>query len=452
MSGFTSLSRVSIAAVSLCLFQSHPASALGLWDAYIAALQHDPVYHSAVHENEAGQYYAGIGRSSLLPTVAINYATAKVRADVTAPGFFGTPVTTHPNYRSETQSISLRQSIINTEGVARYRQGLAQTEYSDAKFDGQKQEIIIRLFGAYADAQYAEKQLTLAQAQRDAFAEQLQLNTRLFKQGEGTKTDMLETQAKLDLADAQVIEAQDALRTVRHTLAAIIGIEVESLDPLSDHFKIQASAAQSFEEWKTTALKNNAEITMQRNVVKASQQDVEKNRAGHMPRLDMIASVGKNDSDAINTYNQRSTVRSIGVQLNIPLYSGGYVTAATQQAAANSEKANDDLEAITLKTLVELRKQYDLASSSQARIHALIKSVASASELIEATRKSVSGGIRINLDILNAQQQLTASKRDLAQAQYTYLSSYLRLRFLAGVLSEKDLKEIAAIYFVAKMH
>ena len=344
--------------------------------------------------------------------------------------------------------VQLRQPIFNLDGIARYYQGVAQTSYSEAVFSGRAQELVVRVVGAYADAQYAEDQLALVTAQRDAYAEQKRVNERMFQKGEGTRTDMLETQAKYDVAEAQVIEAQDNLATARNTLAAIVGADITHLDPMSDDFRIKPMQPAAFDDWKAIALEHNAEIAAQRYGVDAARQEINKSRAGHAPRLDLIASYSKNKSETINTFNQDSTVRSIGAQLSIPIYSGGYVNAASRQAVANHEKAKSDLDAKTNQTLVELRKQYSLVLSSATKIEALVKSVNSASALVEATRQSIKGGVRINLDLLNAQQQLFAARRDLAQARYGYLLSYLKLRNAAGTLGADDLRSVAG-YFVA---
>ncbi|HYD61492.1 MAG TPA: TolC family outer membrane protein [Noviherbaspirillum sp.] len=427
--------------------QAGSVSALGLIEAYEAALQNDPTFRAAVHENEAGQQNKLIGRSALLPNVSAGYSHTRNRADITQPNVFGQVSTTHPEYNSSVGTLQLRQPLLNLDGIARYRQGIAQTDYSDAVFAGRRQELVIRLVSAYADAQYAEDQLMLATAQRDAFAEQMRVNERMFQKGEGTRTDMLETQAKFDVAEAQVIEARDNLTTARNALAAIVGMEVKGLDPLSDDFRVLPMQPESFEDWKALALENNPEISAQRHAVEATRHEVSRNRAGHAPRLDMVASLSKNKGETLNTFNQESTVRAVGVQLNIPLYSGGYVNATTTQAVSNHEKAKSDLEAKTNQALVELRKQYSLVLSSAAKIDALNKSVKSATLLVSATEQSIKGGVRINLDLLNAKQQYYTARRDLAQARYNYLLSFLRLRSAAGTLGADDLHMVAG-YFV----
>jgi protease secretion system outer membrane protein len=429
------------------LLSSGYASAMGLLEAYEAALNNDPTYRSAVHENEAGQEYRALGRSNLLPNLSASYSNSNNRTDITAPNFLGVASTSHPDYMSKSSVVQLRQPLFNLDGWARYKQGGVQADLSEAVFSGRTQDVAVRLVSAYADAKYAEDQLALVTAQRDSYAEQKHVNERMFEKGEGTKTDMLETQAKFDVAEAQVIEAQDNVVTNRNALAALVGGEVTQLDSLTEDFHIKPMQPATYDDWKKIALENNTDLIAQRLSVDATKLDILKNRAGHAPRLDFVAVYDKSESETINTLGQDSTVRSVGFQLNIPLYSGGSVNAGVRQAIANHEKAKSDLDAKTSQVLLDLRKQYNQIVVSMTRLDALLKSVNSSSELVEATRQSIKGGVRINLDLLNAQQQLYAARRDLAQARYTYILAYLRLRSFAGILRADDLQTLAT-YFV----
>jgi protease secretion system outer membrane protein len=424
------------------------ASALSLLDAYQKARENDPVLRAAKFEHEAGQQLAAMGRANLLPQVSLNYGVADNRADRTSQTILG-PRTDYPQYRSKSGSVSLRQPLFNMEAVARYQQGVAQAHYSDAIYDTRTRDLVVRLVSAYADAQFADAQLSLALAQRQAFAEQKAVNEKMFVKGEGTKTDMLETQAKYDMAEATVLEAQDNVATARGTLAAIIGEEVNDLEILKDDFQVLPVEPAGFADWKEIALKNNADLKAQRHAVEAARQEVKKNRAGHYPRLDATASYSKSDSESLTTFNQNSINRSVGVQLSIPIYSGGYVNAATRQAVANYERAKAELDDKTGRMLVELRKQYNAVISSASRIQAQSKAVQSAKLLVNATQQSVKGGLRINLDVLNAQQQLYTSLRDLTQAKANYLIGYLKLRYQAGTLNDQDVKRLASYYVPA---
>jgi outer membrane protein, protease secretion system len=438
---------ITLALCGVALLQAQHAVALGLLPAYEAALANDPVYRSAQRDNEAGQQFKELGRSNLLPNVSASYSRNRNQADISTSSSRG-EVTERRNYTGLAASLQLRQPLYHPEGQARYRQGMAQTSASDAQFSSRSQDLIVRLVGLYTPAKYAEDQLAQAIAQRDAYAEQRQSNVRMFQRGEGTLTDVLETQAKYDLAEAQVLEARDNLVNTRNALAAMVGQDVDKLDPLADDFRVRPMLPETFDAWKEITLANNPELLAQRYAVEIAREEINKNRAGHQPRLDLIASTGKNSSDTTNTFNQSLKVHTIGVQLNLPIYSGGAVTAATSQAVSNYDKAQADLDAKTNTVVLELRKQYNLNLSSTLRIDAAAKALSSATLLVEATRKSVKGGQRTNLDVLNAQQQLFETKRDLALARYNYLLGYLRLRYAAGTLGVADLTDIAG-YFVA---
>ncbi|MFZ6757254.1 TolC family outer membrane protein [Undibacterium sp. Ji50W] len=440
------------AACGICLLSAGSASAMGLMQAYESALVNDPTYRSAVSENIAGKEFRKIGRAGLLPTVQYNYGTAKNQAEITQPNPYisiqpGVPtITNNYDYTSLTNTLSLRQTLFSLDTTARYRQGIAQTNYSDALFTARSKDLMIRLVASYADAKYAEDQLDLFRAQRNAFAEQKRINERMFEKGEGTKTDMLETQAKLDVAEAQVIEAQDNLLTVRNTLAAIVGAEVTQLDGLRPDFHIMSVVPASFDEWMNIANENNPEIIAGKYSIEASEEEINKSKAGHTPRLELNASYNRAISDSLVNRSQDQTIKSIGVQLVIPLYSGGYVNAISNQAVANRDKARAELDATRNRILIELRKQFNAMQTGVTKIDALQKSVNSATLLVEATKQSVKGGVRINLDVLSAEQQLVATKRDLAQAKYNYLISFLKLRVAAGNLTMDDLQTVSAYF------
>ena len=418
------------------------ASALSLMEAYDAALANDSIYRAALHENEAGQQYKIIGRANLLPNISANYAYNRVNSDIssTSNGFSRDETR---NYNSENGAIQLRQPLLNLESWARYRQGNLQTALSDKQFAARKQDLIKRFFGLYANANYAEDILDLSLAERDSYKNQEQANKLMSVRGEGTKTALIESQAKLSLSEAQVIESQDGVADGRNALAAMLGKEVANLDALSENFNVQPVEQTDYEAWKNIALENNPEIAAQRESVELAYQDIRRNRAGHTPRLDAVASISKSKSDSTSTFNQEIDNKSIGLQLNIPIYSGGSVSALTTQAEANHKKAQDDLQTKTNEVLVDLRKQHNTVLSSALRIDALKQSVSSAELLVTATKKSLIGGVRTNLDVLDARKQFFEAKRDLSLARYNYLVAYVNLKKAAGTLTVADLEKIA---------
>lgn len=419
---------------------------MSLIEAYQSALQHDAAYQAAMHENEAGQELRAIGKANLLPNLSLSYSLSKSNAERTSTNPDGSRFSDSPGYLSKALTLSMRQPLFNLDAMARYRQGNAQASYSDAQFSGKSQELITRLSATYFDALLAESQLRLANAQSNALTENMTGNEVLLAKGAGTLTDVLESRARYELAQAQVIEARDIVTNTRNALAMVIGSDPGVLDTMRAELNGMSLTPAGLAEWESIARASNPDIVSSRYKADYAELEVTRNRAGHMPRVDLVASHSRNAADSIYTFNQESTINLVGVQVTVPLYAGGSVNAQTRQALARSEVAHSELDASTSKALLELRKQFDLLASSELRIAALLKAEQSALQLVEATQRSVSGGVRINLDVLNATQQLFTTRRDLARAQHGHLMAYLQLRAAAGVLDMTDLMKISAYF------
>ena len=435
-------------ALAAALFAGQ-AGAVTMQQAYEAALKNDPTYRMSFYEKESAKENRIIGRSYLLPSVSGSYGLSRNNADLdtlqqTQIGPVRIP--SHPHYLSRSAVVQVRQPILNLDGIARYRQGKVMAEQGEAAFASSTNEVALRVVSAYMDALFADDQVALSQVARDMYLEQKHVNDRLFEKGEGTRTDMLETQARLDIAEAQLTEAKDNAVAARETLAGIIGMDPGNLDKLGEGFHPVTAQPGTFEDWEKLARAHNPELAAARLAVENARLEISKNKAGHYPRVDLVAAYSRGDAESINTYTQNSVNRTVGVQVNIPIYQGGAISATTRQAAAGYGRAQSDLDARTSKVLVELRKAHSLVQSSVHKIEALEKAVTSGQLLMKATEQSIKGGVRINLDLLNAQQQLYTSQRDLAQARYSYLIGVLRLRSAAGTLDQNSVREVAAYF------
>ncbi|MEH6436535.1 TolC family outer membrane protein [Massilia sp. DD77] len=425
------------------------AGAVTLQQAYEAAIRHDPQFRMRFYENESGKENRVLGRAHLLPSISGSYSYGRNVADqefmrqtIIGP----VPVHEHPKYTSRSAVVQLRQPLFNMDAIMRYRQGKVQTAQSEETYEAAIDDVSVRVVSAYLDVLFAQDQLALAKVQRDAHLEHQKVNQRLFEKGEGTKTDMLETQARLDLAEAQLIESQDNLTAARNTLEGVIGMDPGELTQLGADFRPGELNPASFEEWSKLALARNNQLAAARLAVENARLEIGRNKAGHLPRLDFVGSYSKSDSESLTNLGQENTNRQVGLQLNIPIYAGGSVNATTRQAAANYGRAKAELDARTNEVLVELRKAHSVVLSSGRKVDALIKAVNSGKLLMTATEQSIKGGVRINLDLLNAQAQLFTSQRDLAQARYAYLLGVLRLRAAAGTLQSDAIREIAAYF------
>jgi len=447
-------------AISTLLFAiSAPVHSIGILDAYSLALEKDPTFRAAIKEKEAGDENENIGRAGLLPKVSGNYQNSPRNWQTQkypSSDIFGdvTEVTRRQQYRSYSSSITLTQPLFDYEAYARYKAGVAQTLMSDERYRSKFLDLAVRVISAYVEVAYSKDQIALASAQKAAYKEQLALNDRLMGAGEGTITDVSETQARYSLAEAQEIEARDALDAAQRELEVIIGVPLNQLDELQTlrpgKFQVAPLIPSRFDEWQKIALENNPMLAASRHGVDAAKYEVERNRAGFMPQVQLYASHSENDSSSDNTVNQKYRTDSIGVQVSVPIYAGGGVSASTRQAAARYGQAMFEMDAQTGTTLNDLRKQFNLCISSRAKLAAYELAVKSATTQVTATRQSVLAGQRVNVDVLNAEQQLYSAQKDLASAKYTYIKAWVTLLSDSGTLDEHDVKRVAQYFALSR--
>ncbi|MDT8883302.1 TolC family outer membrane protein [Klebsiella aerogenes] len=446
---------INLALSSIVWVISSPVHALGILDAYSLALEKDPTFQAAIKEKEAGDEARNIGRAGLLPKVSLNYQNAPRNWQTQKyqmSDIFGnvSDVTKRQQYRSYAGSVTLTQPLFDYEAYAKYKTGVAQSLMADEKYRSKYLDLAVRVISAYVSVAYAKDQIALAEAQKAAYKEQLALNDRLMSAGEGTVTDVAETQARYSLAEAQVIEARDVLDSAQRELEVIIGIPLDQLDALQTlrqgKFQVSPLRYTAFDDWQKLAMERNPQLASSRHGVDAARYDVERNRAGFMPQVQLYASHSENDSSSDNTVNQKYRTDSVGVQVSMPIYSGGGVAASTRQAAARYGQAKYELDAQVGSIMNDLRKQFNQCISSQAKLRAYELAVKSATTQVEATRQSVLAGQRVNVDVLNAEQQLYAAQRDLAEAKYTYIKAWITLLGDSGTLSEKDIMQVAGYF------
>lgn len=434
----------AFAAAALALHMSAPARALSLEEAYYAALQQDPAYRAARHQRDAGLQNRRLGLATLLPQVSAVHTSMRNDSRITAPGPLGTAHTSEREYSSQSSGIHLRQPLYNPEAMARYRQGQAQALQGEDAFAAAGADLMLRVAEAYLALQLAQTRSELAHIHGGVLEEQVRMNERLYQAGEGTRTDLLETQARHALVQADVIEAEDRLTHARAVLSTLIGRPVPPLPPLPVSPASEEAVTLSLQQWQERALDHNAELAVLRHNIDIAGEEVRRVRAGHLPKLDLIASLARSASDTTSTIDQRSRITAAGLQFSVPIYSGGAVSAATDQATSQLERAKAELDAGITRVLLELRRHYGQWHTGAARLAALQKSVEAAQLAVDATRQSIRGGVRVNLDLLLAQQQLYAVRQELALAQQLHLLSFLQLRRLAGVLQPDDLRQLPA--------
>jgi protease secretion system outer membrane protein len=354
------LTRIAGALLGLALTGATlPVAAHGLLEGWQSALTADPQYRSARFERDAGRLSVPLARAALLPNVALQTSDSKVNGDRTSliPGV--TDATTSPlAYTSQSRALNMRVPVYYKEGWERLRQGEAQAEYANALFEVRAKDLAQRLGQAYFELLLGLETIELTQAQVQTYREQINFATRRFAGGEGTRTEIFEATARLDLAEAQLIDAKDQVDIARRTLSNITGRDASSVTMLRQAPATIALMPASLNEWLELSRRDSPELRTKRYAIEAAQADVARSRAGHMPRVDLIASISRTKNDTVNTLNSEFNLRSIGVQVSLPIYSGGSVVASVDQSVANLARAELDLENEINTQMVEIRRQY----------------------------------------------------------------------------------------------
>ena len=420
-----------------------PAWSLDLSQAYAEALEQDSTIRAVRAATDARRERLPQARAQLLPNVSASVSRYRNWLERTSPDASGQLVTSNLRYTSSGEALTLRQPIFRKYQMADYRQAQVQVDDAEATLERELQNVGVRVSGAYFEALLAEEHLALVLAQKTAYTTQFDAAQKRLGAGFGTRTDIDEARAALDLNVAQELEARQNLDFTRRQLQSLVNRPIDRLAPLDpSRMQLVRPAPDRVEDWTERAELNSPELQSLGAQVEAARYELEKAQAGHYPTLDAIAQWSRNDSDTITSIKTRYSNRSIGLQLNIPLYSGGHVSSTVRQAIAGQQRAEEALEALRRDLGVRLHREFRGVTEGVLRVKALEQAVRSAEQVVISNRRSFEAGSRTLPDVLNAEQQKVSAQRDLAQARFLYLMSRIRLQALAGGAKAEVIDEI----------
>jgi len=409
------------------------AWSLDLSQAYQAALEQDATLRATRAATEARGERLPQTRAQLLPNLSASASRNRNSLQSTTPNFLGDPVITSTNYHSSSASLTLRQPLFRKYQLADYRQAQAQVDDANAILDRELQNISVRVSGAYFEALLTAEQLALVLSQKAAYTSQFDAAKKRFAGGSGTRTDIDESQATLDLNVAQELEARQNVDFTRRQLQTLVGQPIDNLAPLDpDKLMLNQPVPNRIEDWTERAEADSPEIRSLKAQVEVAAYEVEKAQAGHYPTLDAVAQLSRNESDTVTSVNNRYTNRSVGLQLNVPLFSGGYVNSTVRQALADKERVQQTLEALRRDLGMRVHREFRGVTEGVLKVRALEQAVRSTQQVALSNLRSFEAGSRTLNDVLNAEQQKSGAQRDLAQARYVYLISRVRLQALVG--------------------
>jgi outer membrane protein len=421
------------------------AGAEDLVQVYRDAQRYDAVYAAARQTLAAGRERLPQGRALLLPTLNLTGRAEAGRIDsdsrdpAVSPSFSREP-------RSVGYTLTLAQPLFRLQNVYQYRQGEHQVVQAEATFAQAGQDLIIRTAQAYFDVLAAQDTLELVRAQKAATSEQLAQAKRNFEVGTATITDTHEAQARYDLINAQEIAAQNDLENKRRALQLITGKEYRDLRPLPPEVKLAPPNPNNMETWVQLAEKQSYPVQAGEAATEVAALEAKRASAAHLPTLDAVATHGLTGQSASSTGTVGTgsdvTATTIGLQLAFPLFQGGALSSREREAAALSLKSKDDLENARRTSALAARQSYLAVINGITQVGALEQALVSSQSALDSNKLGYEVGVRINIDVLNAQQQLFSTRRDLLVARYNTITNYLRLKAAAGSLRDEDVEEV----------
>jgi outer membrane protein len=419
-----------------------PAGAEDLMDIYREAQRSDPALAAAQANWTATQERVPQARAGLLPNVTLSASTNA--------NYFGTNLDSDPHVSVNRSfgfgglTVSAAQPLYRYANTVAYSQAIEQVRQADYTLESAKQDLILRVATAYFDVLLAQFNVELAESQKAAVSEQLAQAKRNFEVGVSTITDTNEAQAKYDSIVAQEISARNDLENRRTALRAIIGRFPTDLKRLGPGFEPALPSPNTLDTWVDRALADNLAVRIARYTADIAALEIERQRAGRLPTVDLVASAnaqGFNASVNTNAAGEQHQV-AIGLALTVPLYQGGFVDSKVREALALQENARQNLEVARRNALFVAQTGFTGVTSAAASVKAFEQALRSAQSAYESNKTGQEVGVRTNLDVLNTQQNVFRARHDLAQAYFNYLLGVLRLKSAVGTLNEQDLEDV----------
>jgi outer membrane protein len=411
----------------------------GLLQSWREALASDPTYAAARFQLEATREKVPQARASAwLPNIHGN-ANLSYNDSTSRTG----SATIESDRTSSGYGLSLSQPLWRPQALQSLEQAKLGVVAAEAQFNSARQDLALRVAQAYFDVLIAQDTLEVIRAQKKAVVEQLASAQRNFEVGTATITDTNEAQARYDLVIAQEIAAENEVEIKRTGLQQITGTAALDLLPLRRNVALPAPLPAQQNEWVSAAESNHFAVRLAQTNAEIAQRETSKAKAGHLPSVDLVAS--HNQTRKPQTGVDRSSNNTVGVQLTVPIFAGFATQARVRETLALEQQASQSLEAARRTAAQSARQSFTSVTSGLAQVKALEAAEVSSQTSLDSTLLGYRVGVRVNVDVLNAQQQLFQTRRDLSKARYDTLLASLRLKAATGALEEPDLQAVDAL-------
>ncbi|HHJ17774.1 MAG TPA: hypothetical protein ENJ80_13870 [Gammaproteobacteria bacterium] len=420
------------------LLISSMTQAADLLTVYQQALISNPQLAAAASNLQAVREQRPQAIAGLLPTLGASGTITRKRfkeRDPSAPAEYST---------DKIASLDLRQPLFHYDRWIQLKQSDSEIARAEAEFAAAQQELMVQVAERYFNVLDAQDNVEFAKAEKSAIGRQLEQATQRFDVGLIAITDVKAAQARYDLSVSLEIKAESELVQAKDALREIAGTYYDVLAPLKPDLELEHPDPASPESWVEQAGKQNLKILAAQAQTETAQQEILRQRSGHLPTLDLNASASYIDLTFGGIAPLKRQDSEVGVELNIPLYQGGLISSRTRQARSRFQEATDRLQQEVRSAEFETRNAYRGVVTDIAQVKALSESLESTKVAVEAEEAGFEVGTRTIVDVLNAQREKFLARLNYARARYLYVVDQLRLKKAAGILSAEDMEEVNA--------
>ena len=430
---------------------SHAQETIDLISLYQEALRNDSLLSSARFQNEATRELIKQGKSLFLPSITMNASFDKQDKE---RKFLTSALPSNDllsgrkvNYETYDYGVTVKQPLFNYSAYAQYKKILTQINLSDKQLIKTQQDLILRISKTYFETLLAKDQVDLFQSQRASIQEQLSKAEAQFEAGLISITDINEAKTKKALIEAQQISAIQKLKIKKREIQVITGKlpgKLTPLNPIITFTEIDNLA----DDWIAIAQENNLELQIKKDEIKIAEREIDSRRSGHYPTIDAIANRSRNWDKGGYPYGVtknegiRSYSDTIGIEINIPIFSGGMTSSRVREAVLLKSKLEEDVEYLRRGIELKVRDYYLSLQTNFSEISAYQQAMKSATLQLESTQLGFQEGLRNSVEVLDSQQILFNAKLNVLESRYNYIMNFINLKLSAGMLSIEDLNEI----------
>ncbi|MBI1733373.1 MAG: TolC family outer membrane protein [Gammaproteobacteria bacterium] len=411
-----------------------------LVEAYNLAVESDPEFRRVAAANRAVMELKPQAIAQLLPAVQGRGNTYSNDQDISS-AFIPVGEGGGVEFNSHGYSIDLSQPLFRYDRFIRLRQANSRIQQAGAEYASAEQALMVRLAERYFLVLANMDNLAFAEAEEKSLSRQLDQAKQRFDVGLTAITDVQEAQAGFDRAVAQKIAAANGVDNAREALREIIGIYLEAQAAITENMPFVPPDPADPDQWTDTALAQNLDIAAAMHAVESSRQEIKVQNTGHLPTLDAVASYGY-DKTGGRFGATKIHSDAVGLELNVPLFQGGFVSSRAREARARLDVSLEQLEIARRNTQRKTREAYLGVISGISQVYAFKQALISSETALRATEAGFEVGTRTAVDVIAAERVLSQSKRDYARAKYEYIQNSLRLKQAAGTLSHEDLAQI----------